>query len=76
MEEGIWRTTACILAILLLSCESGTGNLSREKRQVSFQDVYQMVKSAIDEANQELVRRKEVDKVMLEQGKVIVYHRR
>ncbi|KAK3095733.1 hypothetical protein FSP39_018238 [Pinctada imbricata] len=44
------------------------GGIGRQKRHISFSGIFQQVKNVIDETNKELAHRKEIDRIMLEQG--------
>lgn len=48
-----------------------TEQLGREKRQVSYPQIYQTVKECIEEANNELAIQKQIDKYMMDTGKFI-----
>lgn len=47
-----------------------TEQLGREKRQVSYPQIYQTVKECIEEANNELAIQKQIDKYMMDTGKL------
>lgn len=47
-----------------------TEQSGREKRQVSYPQIYQTVKECIEEANNELAIQKQIDKYMMDTGKL------
>lgn len=49
--------------------------LGREKRQISYPQIYQTVKECIEEANNELAIQKQIDKYMMDTGKSWTTHR-
>ena len=56
------------LALILSWFAITNGGTERQKRHVSFSGIFQQVKNVIEETNRELAYRKEVDRIMLEQG--------
>lgn len=56
------------LVILLYWLAISNGEFERHKRHTSFSEIFQQVKNVIEATNRELADRKEVDRVMLEQG--------
>lgn len=61
-----------ILLVLLINVKlRATEKTAREKRQISYPQIYQTVQACIEEANQELAIQKQLDKYMMDTGKLL-----